>query len=68
MKQKGYKKKASKRLTVETIGITGSFGKTSTKLFLETILSKKYLVSKTPKSYKHSYGNIEKLLIVQTSH
>lgn len=30
------------------IGITGSYGKTSTKEFLATILSKKYKVAKTP--------------------
>lgn len=34
------------RLTV--IGITGSFGKTSTKEFLSTILSEKFKVAKTP--------------------
>lgn len=33
------------------IGITGSYGKTSTKVLLSHVLQKKYTVFKTPKSY-----------------
>jgi len=38
------------------IGITGSFGKTSTKNFLATILSEKYSVCSTPASYNTPLG------------
>lgn len=38
------------------IGITGSFGKTSTKDILYQIISKKYLTLKTPKSYNTLMG------------
>lgn len=40
------------------IGITGSFGKTSTKFILETILSEKYNVLASPESYNTTMGNI----------
>ena len=33
------------------IGITGSFGKTSTKFITSTILKQKYKVLSTPESY-----------------
>lgn len=42
------KKKVSKLKNLIVIGITGSYGKTSTKEFLATILSEKYKVAKTP--------------------
>ena len=38
------------------IGITGSFGKTSTKDILYQIISRKYLTLKTPKSYNTLMG------------
>jgi len=38
------------------VGITGSYGKTSTKHFLETILSQKYNVLMTPGSYNTTMG------------
>ncbi len=40
------------------IGITGSYGKTSTKFILKTILSEKYNVLATPESYNTTMGNI----------
>lgn len=41
------------------IGITGSYGKTSTKFILNTILSEKYNVLSTPESYNTTMGNIK---------
>lgn len=40
------------------IGITGSYGKTSTKFILQTILSEKYNVLATPESYNTTMGNV----------
>ena len=40
------------------IGITGSYGKTSTKFALATILSEKYNVLATPESYNTTMGNV----------
>lgn len=40
------------------IGITGSYGKTSTKYILQTILSEKYNVLTTPESYNTTMGNV----------
>ncbi len=40
------------------IGITGSYGKTSTKFILKTILSEKYNVLATPGSYNTTMGNV----------
>ncbi|MBI5452774.1 UDP-N-acetylmuramoyl-tripeptide--D-alanyl-D-alanine ligase [Candidatus Gottesmanbacteria bacterium] len=42
------RKKISQFKNLEVIGITGSYGKTSTKEFLATILSEKFKVAKTP--------------------
>lgn len=42
------KKKISQNKNLKVIGITGSYGKTSTKEFLATILSEKFKVAKTP--------------------
>ena len=50
------KKKAHKDLI--RIGITGSYGKTSTKFILKTILSEKYNVLATPESYNTTMGNV----------
>ncbi len=41
------------------IGITGSYGKTSTKFILSTILSEKYNVLATPESYNTTMGNVK---------
>ena len=49
-------KKAYKNLI--KIGITGSYGKTSTKFILQTILSEKYNVLSTPESYNTTMGNV----------
>lgn len=46
IKKAKYKLKLLKDITV--IGITGSYGKTSTKEYLATVLSEKYKVVKTP--------------------
>ena len=43
---------------LKIIGITGSYGKTSTKYFLERILSEKYDVLITPGSYNTTMGVI----------
>ncbi len=55
-----YLRDAMKRLDrmpeLIKIGITGSFGKTSTKFMLETILSEKYRVLVTPASFNTSMG------------
>ena len=57
-----FKRKANKKLkslsNMEVIGITGSYGKTSTKNFLYDILNEKYIVFKTPLNYNTSYGLI----------
>lgn len=50
------KKKAYKNLI--KIGVTGSFGKTSTKFILQTILSEKYNVLASPESYNTTMGNV----------
>lgn len=49
-------KKKLARSSVVSIGITGSFGKTSTKFFLTTILSQKFRVLTTPSSYNTPMG------------
>ena len=41
------------------IGITGSYGKTSTKFILQTILSEKYNVLASPESYNTTMGNVK---------
>ncbi len=57
---KHYIKQAKKKLKTNPnlikIGITGSFGKTSTKFFLQTILSEKYSVCASPFSYNTPMG------------
>ncbi len=59
----GYIRKAKWKLwkkeykNLIKIGITGSFGKTSTKFILQTILSEKYKVLATPESYNTTFGN-----------
>lgn len=41
---------------LKVIGITGSYGKTSTKYFVQTILSEKYNTIMTPESYNTPMG------------
>jgi len=57
-----YKIKAQKKLKsmnfLEVIGITGSYGKTSSKNILNDILSVKLNVFATPKNYNTQYGLI----------
>lgn len=57
---KFYLSKAVKKLykaePIIKIGITGSYGKTSTKTFLKKILEKKYEVVSTPESYNTKMG------------
>ena len=57
---KSYCKKASQRLKeisdLKVIGVTGSFGKTSTKYVINTILSQKYNCLMTPASYNTTMG------------
>lgn len=49
-------KSTLKKKNIRVIGITGSFGKTSTKEFLKEILSKKYKVYATPKNFNTLTG------------
>lgn len=57
---KYYYNKANKKLksltNMDVIGITGSYGKTSSKNILFDVLSEKYNVFKTPKNYNTDYG------------
>jgi UDP-N-acetylmuramoyl-tripeptide--D-alanyl-D-alanine ligase len=55
----GYLSSARKRLQQFkpiVVGITGSYGKTSTKYFLDTLLSERYCVLKTPQSFNTLMG------------
>ena len=60
------KKKLKENENLKIVGITGSFGKTSTKHIVEAILSKKYHTLMTPESYNTPMGVVrtinEKLL------
>lgn len=49
------KKIASNKKLIR-IGITGSYGKTSTKFILSTILAEKFMVLSTPESYNTTMG------------
>lgn len=57
---KGFYNKAKKKLeempNMKVIGITGSYGKTSTKYILSTILEQKYNVLMTPESFNTTMG------------
>ena len=50
------KRKLKERKDLEVIGITGSYGKTSSKNILNDILSSKYITRATPKNYNTPYG------------
>lgn len=58
--QKGFYNKAKNKIedmpNLKVIGITGSFGKTSTKYILANILMQKYDVLMTPASYNTTLG------------
>lgn len=58
--QKGFYNKAKKKLKsingLKIIGITGSYGKTSTKMIVSGILEEKYNLCKTPGSYNTLMG------------
>ena len=60
MIQEKFVRKAKKTLkqmdNLKIIGITGSYGKTSTKYIVSTILSQKYNILKTPKSFNTKMG------------
>ncbi|MBR5524534.1 MAG: UDP-N-acetylmuramoyl-tripeptide--D-alanyl-D-alanine ligase [Clostridia bacterium] len=57
---KGYVKDAAKRLSampnLTVVGVTGSYGKTSVKNYLNALLSAKYNVLMTPGSYNTTMG------------
>jgi len=58
--QKGFKRQARRRLharpDLTVVGITGSYGKTSTKFILAELLRQKYNVYATPSSYNTPMG------------
>jgi len=58
--QRGFKRQARRRLQsrpdLTVIGITGSYGKTSTKFILAELLRQKYNVYATPSSYNTPMG------------
>lgn len=54
--------KLAQRKDVKIIGITGSYGKTSVKNILSTILSEKYKVCPTPASYNTPLGLAKTIL------
>lgn len=63
--KKYYMGKAAKKLATKScirIGITGSFGKTSTKNILAEILGKEYKVCVTPQSYNTEMGLTKTIL------
>lgn len=58
--RKSFCNKASKKLSeipnLKVVGITGSYGKTSTKYAINTILSQKFNTLMTPESYNTTMG------------
>ncbi|MCK9443193.1 MAG: UDP-N-acetylmuramoyl-tripeptide--D-alanyl-D-alanine ligase [Tissierellaceae bacterium] len=53
---KAAQKKIKSRSDLIVVGVTGSFGKTSTKFIVGTILGEKYKVLNTPESYNTPMG------------
>ena len=49
----------ARKKTLTVIGITGSYGKTSTKYFLSKVLSQKFNVLMTPASYNTTMGVVK---------
>lgn len=50
------KKKLKQMKNLKVIGVTGSYGKTSTKYIVSTILNQKYNILKTPASFNTKMG------------
>ncbi len=65
-RKKYYINKAKKILldmpNLIVIGVTGSYGKTSVKKYLEKILEKKYSVLTTPKNYNTTMGVVKTII------
>jgi len=61
-KLEATKEKLSKSPNLKIVAITGSFGKTSTKDILYTLLFKKYYTIKTPKSFNTPQGIAQTVL------
>lgn len=60
-KYKNLAIKKLKKINPILIGVTGSYGKTSTKNYLYELLSLKYRVCKTPKSYNTLVGILKSI-------
>lgn len=56
------------QLTIKVVGITGSVGKTSTKEFISSVLSKKYNVLKTEGNFNNEIGMPLTILRIQDEH
>lgn len=56
------KKKLSDMKNLKIVGITGSYGKTSTKYFLNKLLSEKYNVVMTPGNFNTTLGVVRTIL------
>ena len=54
--------------SIPVVGITGSNGKTTVKEWLSTILSQRFYVVKSPKSYNSQIGVPLSILEIQSSH
>ena len=69
--RKGFCIKATKKLNeipdLKVIGITGSYGKTSTKYAVNTILSQKFNTLMTPESYNTTMGVVRTINEKMTS-
>ena len=57
-----------KQLDIKVIGITGSVGKTSTKEFISSVLSKKYAVLKTEGNFNNEIGLPLTILNIRDHH
>lgn len=57
-----------KKFDIPVVGITGSNGKTTVKEWLSTLLSEKYFVIKSPKSYNSQIGVPLSILEIQNIH
>lgn len=56
------------QLNIKIVGITGSVGKTSTKEFISSVLSKKYCVLKTEGNYNNEIGMPLTILKIREEH
>ncbi|MCM1128017.1 MAG: UDP-N-acetylmuramoyl-tripeptide--D-alanyl-D-alanine ligase [Lachnospiraceae bacterium] len=57
-----------KQLTIPVVGITGSVGKTSTKEFIASVLSRKYRVLKTQGNFNNEVGLPLTVLSIREEH